>query len=361
MGLSSEITYRQLQELRPDPRNPRLPREVRNSLDGDDLIVHLADQFDALIIAESVSRHGFFGSEPLIVCREDDQWIVLEGNRRLTALLGLARPELCERFADRADWELLRPVQPIEMTTEVPVLVADAREDADAVIGFRHIGGALAWKPLQRAQFIAYLVDERDQGFAEVADTVGDEESTVRMLYRNQSILTSASELGRSDILELGQARFGTYTAALNRTGLREFVGAAPVGEVREKQDQLDAPRLAVLVELFSWLYGIEGEHKVIRESRELSMLAEVVKRPDALAELRRTRDLDAAYALTPAPNQSLARQLGMAVGNLRAAVSSVELLVDDPRTRERAEEMRDLLDRLFSALENGTAEQLED
>lgn len=361
MPLSSVITYEQLGELHPDPRNPRLPLDVRDSLTEDDLIVHLANQFDPLVIAESISRHGFFGSEPLIVCREDDQWLVLEGNRRLAALLGLARRDLHEHFADRAAWESLQPVQAITMTTDVPVLIADVREDADAVIGFRHIGGTMAWKPLQRAQFIAHLVDERGQGFAEVSDTVGDEESTVRMLYRNQSILTKASELGRPDILELGQARFGTYTAALNRTGLREFVGAAPVGDVREKQPQLDEPRLAVLVELFSWLYGIEGERKVIRESRELSMLAEVVKRPTALAELRRTRDLDVAYALTPAPNQSLVRQLGMAAGNLRAAVSSVELLVDDPRTRERAEEMRELLDRLFDALEHGTADGLED
>jgi len=361
MALALQVTYQPLAELHPDPWNPRLPVDIRGNLVGDDLLVYLADRFDSLVVAESVARHGYFGSEPLILCEEDGVWLVLEGNRRLAALLGLTRPELRERFADRGAWDELDPVRAITMETDVPVLVADERSDADAVIGFRHIGGAMSWKPLQRALFVAHLVDERQQSFAEVADTVGEDEDSVRMLYRNQSILTTASDFGRPDILELGQARFGTYTAALNRTGLREFVGAVPVGEVHERQPQLEEPRLAELVELFTWLYGIEGERKVIRETRELSMLSEVVKRTEALEELRRTRDLDAAYALTPRPNMMLARQLAIAAGNLRAAVSSVDLILEDPRTRERADEIDELLKRLYAALEGEQVDGMED
>jgi hypothetical protein len=361
MGLASNVTYMPLGGLHPDSWNPRLPVDDRGKLSDDDLIVYLADRFDALVVAESIARHGYFGSEPLIVCEEDGRWLVLEGNRRLAALVGLVRPELRARFADQATWDALEPVQPLTMDTDVPVLVAGERSDADAVIGFRHIGGAMSWKPLQRALFVAHLIDGRQQSFAEVADTVGEDEESVRMLYRNQSILTGASERGRPDILELGQARFGTYTAALNRTGLREFIGAKAIGDVRERQAQLDEPRLDDLVELFSWLYGIEGERKVIRETRELSILAEVVKAPEALAELRRTRDLDAAYALTPRPNMLLARQLAIAVGHLRAAVLSVDLILDDPRTRERADELDQLLKRLYAALEGEPVDGLED
>ncbi len=225
MALSSAIEQVALGELQPDSHNPRLPLDVKDQLSGDDLLVEIADSFDALVARRLDCRHGYFGSEPLIVLREGDAWTVLEGNRRLAALLGLARADLRERFADRDKWDQLELTTPITLETPVPVITADAREDADAVIGFRHIGQVLEWKPLQRAQFIAYLVDERGQSFAEVSDTVGEEE-TVRMRYRNQSILRRAAELGRPDVLELGQESFGTYTAALNRAGLREFVGA---------------------------------------------------------------------------------------------------------------------------------------
>ncbi len=366
MTLSSAIEYQPIGELHPDPGNPRLRQHVRDTLRDDELLVHLADNFDPLMVADSIARHGFFGSEPLIVL--DDAklgWVVLEGNRRLTALLGLARPDLRARFQDHAEWDRLEPVQPVTVETRVPVLRAERREDADAVIGFRHIGGAMAWKPLNRAQFVAHLVDDRSQSFEEVADTVGEDVDTVKMRYRNQSVLLRASVLGRPDVLEAGERSFGIYTAALNRTGLRDFIGAYPVGQVQEREPQLEDDNLPWLIELFGFLYGVDregkvcadgstvedGERKVIRESRDLSMLAAVVQRENALTELRRSRDLDAAYALTPAPNSNLIRQLGIAAGNLRAAVSGADLIVDDPRTRERAEEMQELLRELFAAL----------
>src|SRR5205823_1894989 len=86
--------------------------------------------------------------------------------------------------------------------TYEPVVVAEERQDADAVIGFRHIAGIIDWKPLQRAQFIAYLVDVRDKSFLEVADTVGEEEEVVKMLYRNQGVIARARELGREDLAD---------------------------------------------------------------------------------------------------------------------------------------------------------------
>jgi hypothetical protein len=353
VALSPDIERLPLRDLRPDPHNPRLPIGVKDELEGDDLLVHIANSFDPLIVADSIARHGYFASEPLIVVRDTDGWLVLEGNRRLTALLGLARPELQERFADGRKWAQLTPPPSVSVDMDVPVLIADAREDADAVIGFRHIGQVLEWKPLQRAQFIAYLVDERSQSFHEVSDTVGEGEDTVRMRYRNQSILRRAAVLGRNDILELGQKSFGTYTAALNRTGLREFIGAAAINEVRERQDQLEEDHLGNLVELFGWLYGADGDRKVIRESRELSRLATVVQHRDALAELRRSRDLDVAYAMAQAPkkDRDFVRQLAVAVGHLRAVVASVDAVVQDGRTRELADEIAELLTDLNAAL----------
>lgn len=363
MALSSAIEHVALGELQPDPHNPRLPLDIKDQLSGDDLLVKIADSFDPLIVADSIARHGYFGSEPLIVLREGDAWVVLEGNRRLVALLGLARADLRERFADRVEWGQLEPTTTVTLETRVPVITADAREDADAVIGFRHIGQVLEWKPLQRAQFIAYLVDERGQSFAEVSDTVGEEEETVRMRYRNQSILRRAAELGRPDILVLGQKSFGTYTAALNRTGLREFVGAPAIGDVVEHSEQLADDQLPKLVELFGWLYGVEGGRKVIGESRELTRLATVAQHTRALAELRRSRDLDAAYAMTESPksDRDYIRQLAVAAGHLRAVVEAAEVIVHESRTRTLVDEMRGLLDELQAVLDEATAPEEED
>ncbi len=353
MALADEITHMELGELHPDSANPRLPPDRRHWPEEDELLVYLADQFEALVIAESVARHGYYPSEPLIVTEEDGRTTVLEGNRRLTALLGLARPDLAERFRDAGAWSRLEPVAPITGETPVPVLVAEKRSDADALIGFRHIGGVLDWKPLQRARYVAYLIDEQESNFLEVAETVGEEEDIVRMLYRNQSILGAASHLGRPDLLEQGQERFGTYTAALNRNAIREWVGARTVRQVHERRPQLQEGRLDNLAELFGWLFG-EGElDKVIAETRELTLLAEVIRDDRARQELRLTRDLYAAYALTPGPPKRLLKQFAIAIGNLRAVSASADLITQEERAYELAAEGEMLLAEIREAWAN--------
>lgn len=352
MALAEEVTFEPLEELHPDPMNPRLRPEQRGTLSDDELLVFIEKSYEAVTVAESITRHGFFGSEPLVICKEDDRWVVLEGNRRLTALLGLARPELRAGFDDPEEWEQLATRRVVGLDMSVPVLVAEQREDADALIGFRHIAGIVDWKPLQRAQFIAYLVDDRGKSFLEVSDTVGEEEPVVRMLYRNQSILERARQLGRDDLAEAAEARFGTYTAALNRNGIREFVAANTVSGVRAGYEQLDDDRLDALAELSSWLYGTETEEKVISETRDLTALAEVLRAPDAVEELRRSRDLSSAYALTPGPPKRLLKQLAQAVGHLRSVANSAELIVGEARTEELVEELEGLTQQIVTATE---------
>jgi hypothetical protein len=357
MALADEVTSVRLGELHPDPRNPRLRPNQRDQLTDDELLVFIDRNYEALIVAESIARHGFFHSEPLVVTREDDRWIVLEGNRRLTALLGLARPELRDTFAKAHVWQELASRRPIDLQFEVPVLLADQRADADALIGFRHISGVMDWKPLQRAQFIAYLVDTRKQLFLEVADTVGLEEEVVRMLYRNQSIIGQARDAGLEQVAGASENRFGTFTAALNRNGIREFIGARTVGEVHERAPQLNADRVDALAELASWLYGQNGVDRVVTDTRHLTELAEIVRHPEALEELRRSRDLSAAYALTPGPPKRLLKQLAIAVGNLRSVANSVELIAGIDRAEELLAQLRELTDIISTELASGSSE----
>lgn len=99
----------------------------------------------------------------------------------------------------------------------------------------------------------------------------------------------------------------------------------------------------SALGELTGWLYGANGHTKVIAETRNLTELAEVLRAPTALAELRRSRDLSSAYALTPGPPKRLLKQLAVAVGHLRSVANSAELIVGQARTEELVSELTDL------------------
>lgn len=355
MALAADLTYLPLGDLHPDAKNPRLPDDLRDWPEDDALLVYIADNFDPLNVAESVVRHGFWSSEALVVTTERDRLVVLEGNRRLTALLGLARPELREQFDEAAVWHALAERAEIELEMPVPVLLADERRDADGLIGYRHIAGIQQWSPLQRARFIAHLVEDREQPFTEVAETVGEEEQIVKLHYRNQDVLFILRREGRPDLAEQGEERFGTFTAAMNRVALREFIGVGGVADVVELQDHFSADYIDEAAELFSWMYGSETEPKVIKETRDLTRLGEVVRNEDALDELRLTRDLDAAYALTAGAEKGVYTQFAMAMGNLRAVASRVELLAGDPRALELAVELEDLAAALRSGLESDT------
>jgi hypothetical protein len=356
MALHKSIKLTRLGDLVPDRRNPRFPPELRESFESDDEIYeYLADSFEALPLAESVALHGYFVSEPMIVTKEDDQIVVLEGNRRLTALNGLARAELRENL-DHADrWKAAAEQADIDMEFEVPTLEADTREDADPAIGFRHIGSVLAWKPIQRAQFLAYLIDERGESFTGAADSVGEEESVVRLLYRNQSIIECAREMEETDVARLAKDQFGIFTTALNRAALRQHIGANPISAVEERVPQLTEENLPALVELSSWLFGSNGDSRVITESRQMTMLAAVVANEDAIAELRRTRDLESALEIIPDSDspepKRVMRALATGVGHIKKAAASIGLIADDPRAEELSEELGELTDEIIEAI----------
>ena len=339
--LGAELEFEPLKNLRPDPANPRLPPKLQNA-SGQRLYTYLERNYDAIIIAESIAEFGYFASEPLVVIPgEGDLMTVVEGNRRLTALKGLTRPTLRAKFRNPKRWDELAKRAKSKLPAEIPVIKADTWEEAAPLIGFRHIAGIERWRPYPKARFIARLVDDDKMKFSEVSALVGDSEAAVRALYRNQAIVEEGREIlgdGKMDAENL----FGTFTAALNRRALREYIGVVAPGKVKAGEQVLAPKAAARFRELLSWLYGDDDEDPVIGESRDLGKLARVVESSEALDELRRTRDLALADELAGGPGARLNGQVQRAASYLEAAHGNV---------RDADEDTPALLDRCTSAL----------
>ena len=189
-----------LSALRLDPFNPRLPKSLQGQ-NQEDLAVNLELGFDAYTVAESIAGHGYFNSEPLIVIPSDEKgaWIVVEGNRRLTALIGLTRPEIRAQFAASERWDELASRSTVRDGNQVPVVVAPSRESVIPIVGFRHISGILQWQPFAQARYVAALVDDGNS-YADVADLIGIEKKKVADLYRDQAIVEQAQRLVRKHV-----------------------------------------------------------------------------------------------------------------------------------------------------------------
>lgn len=348
-----------LASLRLDPNNPRLTAELQGQ-PQDELAVHLELGFDALTVAESIASHGYFGSEPLIVVAGEvvegggQTWVVVEGNRRLTALLGLVDSRVRSQFANPAPWDALAEKGSINDHELVPVVVLPDRSAAAPIIGFRHIAGILQWQPYAQARYIARLVDEEGMDFAGVAKMIGIDRTKVGNLYRDQAIAKQARALG----IETGplEEAFSLMTVAMSTTKLRDHIEAPLGSKTLPNQDPVPPGRTNELRELITWVFGDGETEPVIGESRDISKLGNVVATSIGLHALRAGESLEAANQKVKDaeahPRTRLMNRLRAGRNALAAALEDLPGFADDAEVLDLVDEIRGGADALLTAVE---------
>jgi hypothetical protein len=345
----------QISSLRLDPENPRLPVD-KQGVSQEDLAVDLDLGYEALTVADSIATHGFFNSEPLIVipdATEPDTWIVVEGNRRLTALLGLSSKSIRSQFPDPETWEALAVRAGITSSTEVPVVVAPSRQSVVPIIGFRHISGILAWTPFAQARYVAKLVDDDRMPIAEVGKTVGIEKGRAGNLYREQAIAKQAADLG----IETGpvESAFSLLTVAMSNTKLRDHISAPLGSKLKAGEPPIPPSKQSELKELLTWVFGSPDVAPLIADSREISRLGHVVGSSVGLDSIRKGDTLDQALQRIDDAGLDthlrLTKRLTTARQALQAAQEDIAENVEHADVRELLDEIRDAYDALISAL----------
>ena len=300
-----------LRDLRPDPDNPRFPHDLAQTEDTT-IYAYIARHYAPLEIARSIAKHGYFESEPLIAIPDDRRrgaMIVVEGNRRLTALRGLSDETIRATYPRPREWNRL--ANEASIPEEVPVVVAGGRDEIAAIIGYRHISGIEPWDPFAKARFIAALVDG-GRSFDDVASEVGESSSSIRSNYRNQAIVVQARQ-EFSLATTRAEENFGTFTRAMSSVAIRAYIGAPAPRDVHRRKPPLSEPNRRHIAELFEWMFGSEKHAPVIRESRDLSKLAAVLQDDASVAALKRDRNLTAAYFLSTGFRETLVRRVQQA------------------------------------------------
>lgn len=350
-GVWSHAILKPINSLRLDPENPRLPAHLQGG-SNIDLAIHLDLGFEAFAVAESIATHGFFSSEPLIVVpseTEADAWIVVEGNRRLTALLGLALEEVRSQLPEPDKWERLAVQAGIRGTTEIPVVVAPDRIAVVPIIGFRHISGILAWQPFAQARYVAKLVDVDKLDIAAVSTLIGVEKTKAGNLYREQAIAKQAKDLG----IETGnlESAFSLLTVAMQQTKIRDFVGAPLGSQLKPGTPPIPKEKEAELKEVLVWIFGDSEHEPKITDSREISKLATVIANPIGLAALRKGEKLEVAQQQIADQDldtlQRLTKRLGAARNALVAAAEDIAEHYAEANVLQLLEELQDALDAL--------------
>ena len=297
-GMLIEVT---LDELRPDHRNPRFPPGREAGFDDDEAVYRFVDrEYDAYHIADSIQRHGYFPAEPLIVMPAEDGagWTVLEGNRRLTALKGLADPVRRADYPDRR-WKAMPKTLARNLPKKYTVFAVPDRSKVAPVLGFRHITGIAEWEPYAQARYVAQLVDQEGNDLDAVAELIGRSSTEVKSAYRNYWIVEQArDELGIDDV-ERVLEEFGVWTRAMGNPALRDYIGAPAPRAVDPEYWPINTKNRDELARLIDWLYGSARDKggrqetpAVIAESREITRLGRVVANERGRAALERGSEL---------------------------------------------------------------------
>ena len=146
-----------------DAKNPRLGRETTARAPRE-ILQYLFEHDKAMDVAESIAARGYFPNEPLLAVKENNQLIVVEGNRRLAALKALREPGLLEGANQRQLERLSRQIEDPNDIAKVPVTLAPSRKATDRLIAGRHIGTpVLSWRAENRASFI---LDKLAEGYS---------------------------------------------------------------------------------------------------------------------------------------------------------------------------------------------------
>ena len=352
-----------LSDLRLDPGNPRIPENYRTA-DTGDLAALMEMGFEAFPVAESIAELGYFNAEPLIVIPSDtevDTWVVVEGNRRLTALLGLTYPEIRNGFATPDRWHRLAEKRSLTPGMGIPVVIHESRETTHAEVARVHVTGKLPWRPFMQARYIAARIAE-GRSFQEVADLIGITKTKAADLYRDQAVLLQAQGEGLNT--KQVENAFSLLTVAMGSTKVRAHI-AAPLGsQTVIGQDPIPSEKISNLKEVIQWIFGDEEHEALISDSRQIPLLGNVIANEAGLNALRAGKTLEEAKQSVAAagldPITSITKRLGAAKNSLSSASDDIAEFATNADVTDLVDDIASILESIRSTIEEVQAEILE-
>jgi len=306
-----EVEWKRANKLRLDSLNPRLPEGFENA-NQSALLQVLARDYDLQDIGHSLASNGYFAEEPLVTIKSknEDAWVVVEGNRRLAALLLLGDPSRAPKSL-RPAWEELSKKRRFKIL-EVPILEYDRREEITPYLGFRHITGVLEWRPYQKGRYIAQLVEKSKKSFFEIARIIGSKAPTVREHYVGYTLLRQARDAFAIDTQRV-QESFGVLRRALSDPSIRAFIKLQLDQSEKYLAHPLPKSAAANTRELLLWMFGDEQTEPALKDSRRLSDLGMVLNSEVACGVLRNTNNLDYAFEMAGGEERRLLESLNKA------------------------------------------------
>ncbi len=195
---------------------------------------------------------------------------------------------------------------------QVPYIVASARDDVDAYLGFRHVTGIKQWEPQEKASFIAQLIEDRGMSYAEVGTLIGSRADVVRRNYLALCILDRLDEqIGDSDAreaLQKARNRFSVFFLSLREKGVQDYLGIDAHADPNTARNSPPIEKLDNSQRYLIWLFGSKAQDSLVGDSRNVTRFGRVLASPEAVEYLNTALDptLDVAYSFSHGATEDL-------------------------------------------------------
>ncbi len=145
-----------------NPLDPKIQERIRK---------YIEDNFESKELLDSIGEVGFLPMDRMVAYNfDEDNYIVIEGNRRLAAIKTLIAME------DKKEIQIPDHVRKTIDQLEILYLelINDNKKEATWFLqGIRHISGIKDWGPYQQAQLVHSLMVEHEMSFTEAGKAIG--------------------------------------------------------------------------------------------------------------------------------------------------------------------------------------------
>jgi len=334
-----------IDNLHPDPENPRLPREYQGKSESE-IIEALYKFFHLQELAISMFENGYFDAEPVVaipknlpseftgkeyyelnknkeyrafISNSNTHFIVVEGNRRLSTaklLLSGAKKGL-PILGEEQNWVK-------EDLRHLPVIIYPERKQVLAYIGARHIIGIKKWDAYAKARYIAGLKEGHNLSIDDIQRTVGDTGNSARKIYTCYKVIEEVeTEFENVDTSE-AKDNFSFLILATGQGSIKDFIGLPKKwSEINFDINIIPKNKLDNLKQLFLWLFGDGKEvRKIIKESRDITnYLTDILRNETAIDYLIQTGDLIGAFERSGGEDKLVEKYIKRANNSLEQAL----------------------------------------
>ena len=320
-----------------DAKNPRLGRRQANADLSQEEILNLMLYWVLDELAVSYLESGFWTHEALLVVEEEldgkSRLVVVEGNRRLAALIYLQRTingdppsKKWGLLVENQDKNKLKELR--EIFDQIPYILINSREEIESFLGFRHVTGIKQWPPEQKARYITKLIDERGMSYKEVMRKIGSQTPTVRHHYITYRLFLQMEDWLEDFSIQDAERRFSVMYNALRTQGAQDYLNINIFANEREAQMPVPTTCQSALANFSCWLFGKKSEDvsPIFTDSRDVSDFGRMLEDPQAIQYLEGSKNpsFDNARKLIGGEKSDFIQHLSEASANVRIVLTGV-------------------------------------